>query len=91
MLINSEDSRLKHCIGCRERPYCIINQHHDTRKRRILNDEEASTVEIAIEAIRDKESFLTSLREELETQLRLYRQDGDMLRRGRLGDNNPIL
>jgi len=56
-----------------------------------LNDEEASTVEIAIEAIRDKESFLTSLREELETQLRLYRQDGDMLRRGRLGDNNPIL
>jgi len=91
MLINSEHSRMKQCIGCRERPYCIINQHYDTKNRRIINDEVASTVEITLEAILEKENFLSTLREELETQLRLYRQDDDTLKRGKLGDPNPIL
>lgn len=60
------------CSGCRGSSFCIVDVYRDRRTGGIVDEDEASKVELAVDVIRERERFLMSLRQDLEARLRNY-------------------
>ena len=69
----AESSDSSPCDGCRARFFCIIDVFNGRRDQVIVDCGEASEVELAFGVIREREEFLVSLRQDLESQLKHYR------------------
>ena len=61
------------CEGCPGRSKCIVDIFNERRLKKIADGGEAAEVELAIGVIREKENYLRSLRQDLDSRLMLFR------------------
>ena len=63
------------CDKCRERRFCIVDVYNEARHREVSSVDEADSAELAVEVLREKEKFFRLLRQDLEKQIRRYRNN----------------